>query len=286
MVLKMVDSKQTNAAVSWCADVLASFAVLVILISWISDIRAPSTRVLSESFLRNGFCLSPLFDDTHLSCSKFDALCGILCLFIMILTKKLSLGGMAAYFFSHAYGHYYAAVSLAGEGSPQEERIGIADLVVLAAILSVGPLNAASDLIRAEKVSKSMGNICAFLGLALGVTVYAFFIKRPCYALLYINIFIILANSLPRSILVGYSSPGDVETRASTFRWPKLLSGLGVLAVVVMEPFYCDSFVKFIGGHAVFDVVLALDFFVNIIFTFDGESSQTRTPRHLTTKME
>ncbi|KAL3781543.1 hypothetical protein HJC23_000028 [Cyclotella cryptica] len=280
----MIASKPTKAVISWCADVLASCAVLVLVISWINDIQSPNNRVLSESFLRNGFCLSPLFDDTHLSCSKFDALCGILCLITMIVTKKSSLGGVAAYFFSHSYGHWNAAVTLAEDGSPQEERTGATDLFVLAAILSIGPLNAASDLVKADKMSKSLGNICAFLGLAVGVSVYALFIKRPCYALLYINIFIILANSLPRSILVGYTSRQDMEIRASKFRWAKLVSGLVVLAVVFSEPFYCDSFVKFIGGHAVFDVVLALDLFVHFMFTFNDELLETQ--KEIETKME
>ena len=277
-------SKPTKAVLSWCADVLASCTVIVLVISWIHGIRSPTNRVLSESFLQNGFCLSPLFDDTHLSCFKFDALCGFLCLIIMIITKKSSLGGMAAYFLSHSYGHYSAAVSLAEDGAMQEERKGTTDLVILAAILSIGPLNAASDLIEAEKMSKSLGNICALLGLALGVSVYAFFIKRPCYALLYINVFILLANSLPRSILVGYTSPDDMEIRASKFRWPKLISGFVVLAVVFSEPFFCDSFVKFIGGHAVFDVALSLDFFVHLFFTFRDELVQTR--KEIATKME
>jgi hypothetical protein len=202
----------------------------------------------------------------------------------MTVTKKSSLGGMAAYFLSHSYGHYSAAVSLAEDGAMQEERIGTTDLVILAAILSIGPLNAASDLMKAEKMSKSLGNIGALLGLALGVSVYAFFIKRPRYALLYINVFIILANSLPRLILVGYTSSDDVEIRASKYRWPKLISGFVVLAVVFSEPFFCDTIVKFIGGHAVFDVALSLDFFVHLFFTFRDELVQTR--KEVATKMD
>lgn len=280
----MMTSKPTKAVLSWCADVLASSLVLVLVISWAQDIRSPTNRILSESFLRNGFCLSPLFEDTHLSCFKFDALCGFLCLIVMIITKKSSLGGMAAYFLSHSYGHYSASVSLAEDGALQEERTGTTDLIVLAAILSIGPLNAASDLIKAEKMSKSLGNICALLGLALGVSVYAFLIKRPCYALLYINVFIIMANSLPRLILVGFTSPADVEIRASKFRWPNLVSGFVVLAVVFSEPFFCDSFVKFIGGHAVFDVALSLDFFVHLVCAFHDELVESR--QKIATKTE
>jgi hypothetical protein len=262
---RMKSNTAQIALLSWCLDVLASATVIVLLVSWVYSVRSPTNPILSQSFIDNGFCLSPLFDNTHLSCSKFDAFCGIACVLGMIITKKSSLGGMSAYFLSHAYGHYDVGVSVVDEGFLHEENIEVKNMIVLAAILSIGPLTAASDLVKAQKMSKATGNICAFLGLTMGVFVYGVFIKRPCYALLYINIFIILANSLPKSFLIGYTSQQDVEIRASKFRLSKAVSGLVVLAVVFSEPFFCDSFVKHIGGHALFDLVLAMDTFAHFV---------------------
>ena len=150
-------------------------------------------------------------------------------------------------------------------GATQVENIGTKDLIVLAAILSIGPLTSASDLIKSGKVNKRTGNTCSFLGLAAGVTLYAIFLKRPCYALLYINLFITLSISLPRCFLIGCVSANDVEIRSSTFHFASVASGLAILVVMFCEPFYCDSFMKHIGGHAVFDVVLALAMFIQVL---------------------
>ena len=224
--------------------------------------------ILSSSFLENGFCLSPLFDNTHLSCAIFDAICGGSCLVAMLFTKKSSLLGVAAYFFAHSYGHYDAGVTLTGE-QMNIERMGIKDMIVMAAILSIGPFGAASNLIKSGKVHKTVANTCALLGLCLGVAVFATFLRRPCYALLYINVFIILTESLTRAIAIGYTSEQDVKIRASKFHSLSMASGSAVLAIVFCEPFYCDSAVKYIGGHAVFDFALAVNMFVEVGYNID-----------------
>ena len=189
------------------------------------------------------------------------------CAVALLFTRKSSFGGMAAYFLAHSYGHYEASAMLTETGAAQMEHIDTKGLITMAAILSIGPLSSASDLIKSGKVDKLTGNICACLGLGAGVALYATCLKRPCYALLYINLFITLSISLPRCALIGCVSANDVEIRSSTFRLASVASGFAVLVVVFCEPFYCDSFVKHIGGHAVFDVVLALDMLVQVLFS-------------------
>lgn len=181
---------------------------------------------------------------------------------------------MASYFFAHSYGHYDAAVSLAEEGAASEvlDHVGVKEVVVLGAILSIGPMACAAELIEVGKVKKGVGYGWAVLGLAAGVAVYAVYIRRPCYALLYINVFIILANSLPRAVLIGYTTKRDVQIRAEKFKWANVLSGLAVLAVVMCEPFFCDGFTKYIGGHALFDAALALNMLIEVLSS-DGEKS-------------
>jgi hypothetical protein len=192
----------------------------------------------------------------------FDCICGIGCLLGIVLSRKTSLIGVAAYFFSHSFGHYNAAALPMEEGSMQ---VKIKDMIVLAAILSIGPLTSVSELIKVDKVGKNVGNACAMLGLGAGVAVYVIFLKKPCYVLLYINIFIILAISLPRCFLIGCTSEKDVEIRASKFRWESAASGLMMMAAIFCEPFYCDTFISYIGGHAVFDFALAVNLLVRAV---------------------
>lgn len=194
----------------------------------------------------------------------------------MLFTKKSSLLGMAAYFFAHSYGHYDAAVALTGD-QMKIERMGIKDMIVLAAILSIGPFGATSSLIKSGKVDKNVANTCALLVLGIGVAVFAAFLRRPCYALLYINVFIILTESLTRAMAIGYTSERDVKIRASKFRWLSTACGLAVLAVVFCEPFYCDSAVKYIGGHAVFDFVLAMNMFVEVGYNINEVDAAKKT---------
>lgn len=205
-----------------------------------------------------------------LSCSYFDANCGLASIFGVLFTKKPSLIGAAAYFFAHSYGHYDAGINLTEEGAAKNtSMIGIKEMIILASILSVGPLASAGELIKAGKVSKSTGNACAVCGLATLVAVYALYIRRPCYALLYINVSIMLSISLPRVILIGCTSKQDVEIRASKFKWANTISGLAILVVIISEPFFCDGFVRYIGGHAVFDGVLAVDMFIQAFSSDD-----------------
>jgi hypothetical protein len=188
--------------------------------------------------------------------------------------KRSALIGVAAYFFAHSYGHYDASVSLMEEGAAalQIDIMDVQSVLVLGAILSIGPMTSAAELIRVGKVRKNVGYGWAVLGLAAGVAVYAVYIRRPCYALLYINVFIILAMSLPRAVLVGCTTEEDVRIRAEKFKWANVLAGLIVLAVVLCEPFFCDEFTKYIGGHAAFDVVLAVDMLIGVLSSDEDKS--------------
>ncbi|KAL3771886.1 hypothetical protein ACHAWO_008672 [Cyclotella atomus] len=269
-------STESKAKLSFYTDILSTISILFLSTCWIYSLSYPNQPLLSTSFLQNGFCLSPLFDNTHYRCSQFDAACGILCLLFVLLTNKnkQAMIGVASYFFAHSYGHYDAAVSLAEEGAASEvlDHVGVKEVVVLGAILSIGPMACAAELIEVGKVKKGVGYGWAVLGLAAGVAVYAVYIRRPCYALLYINVFIILANSLPRAVLIGYTTKRDVQIRAEKFKWANVLSGLAVLAVVMCEPFFCDGFTKYIGGHALFDAALALNMLIEVLSS-DGEKS-------------
>jgi len=277
----MLIVQSRRALLSWSNDVIASIVVLILLITWISDLQKASipssseSNRLSASFLRDGFCLSPRFDNTHFFCSTFDALCGICCLLGHIALngggtggnqRADALKGITAYFFSHSYGHYVAGTELIEPGSTtNKESMELKDVIVLAAILSIGPMHCASYLIKAKKISKTVGNTFGILTLIFITCIYAFYIRRPCYALLYINISIILTSALPKVFMVGFQSENDVHIRLSDFTWLKYFTSLFVTMVVFCEPFHCDSFISKWGGHFIFDLSLALDAFTTLI---------------------
>lgn len=272
---------RSRAVVSWASDAVGTVAVLVLLANWLSDIRAGSARHLSLSFFNEGFCLSPVFDSTHLTCAGFDVACGLGFIFTALLVDRGGGGdgaykaylGVAAYLFSHGYGHYHAGTELAEPGSTREERMGTVDLLLLSAILSIGPMKGVTCLVEAGKIGRRTANAAAALGLAVLVGIYALFIRRPVYALLYINISIILSGVLPRTLVIGYTSERDIAIRSKLFTWPRFLVDTFVIFVVILEPFYCDSFLSGIGGHLIFDISLL---FQAVVYTVGNPTIDTK----------
>ena len=248
--------------------------------------------LLSKSFLENGFCLAPhLFDNTHFSCASFDFLCAFVCILAIFVgnvipdnrsnndekqkKKSMILPGSAIYFLAHSYGHYTFSSVYSGNGNEQQFPISetetistntIKDTIILAFILSIGPLEAASTLIKSNKLSPPNAYIMAAAMLSTLVGIYHTFLQsNPSYALLYINISIILSMSLPKLLFVGCTSQQDVILRSNEVILPKLMSGLFVMAVIVCEPFFCDVFFARIGGHFLFDFSLALDVVMAVV---------------------
>ena len=255
----MILSKANQAYISWCRDALSCIAVLILLGCWLIDIDSTQPIYISKSFVANGFCLSPLFNNTHLICAEFDFVCGIFCLMAIMMGKARAMGA-AAYFFAHGFGHY----SLAVEENMEERDINLQDTLVLAAILSIGPLSITSQLVDAKKMNRQTANVMATLMLCILVGVYTIYIRRPSYALLYINISIMISQSFPKTIMIGFKSKDDIEYRSSRLYWLKMSAEVLVLAVILCEPFFCDQFVAKIGGHFVFDLSLALDVLVDL----------------------
>ena len=93
--------------------------------------------------------------------------------------------------------------------------------------------------------------------LAVYIAIYALYVRKPRYALLYINVTILLSLAVPRVLAVGHRSDKDVSMRVDVpFFYLNTAADLQVAAVVVAEPFYCDAFVAGIGGHLLFDASL------------------------------
>lgn len=271
---------KSKALLSWVADAIGSVLVIALLGCWLSDLRFvsggddddPSMFILSPSFLYNGFCLSPLFENTHLICAKFDAVCGIgFVLAAVFITRSRAptnpsiLLGIASYLFSHSYGHYVAGTEMVEPGSMKDDRMPVADLVILTVILSIGPSGGTNALVKAGKISKTTGTTTAGLLLVVLVAIYAIYIRRPRYALLYINITILLTSILPMAFAIGFKSETDIALRSSDFSWFKIGANLMVAGIVFCEPFFCDSIVAKLGGHLIFDISLALQATVGVL---------------------
>ena len=71
--------------------------------------------------------------------SRFDFVCGLFCMLAITMGKARAVGA-AAYFFAHGFGHY----SLANAEDMEERDINLQDTLVLAAILSIGPISITS----------------------------------------------------------------------------------------------------------------------------------------------
>lgn len=160
-------TRQSRALLSWQIDVITALSVLVLLSAWISDLRSNQANYISASFLQNGFCLSPLFDSTHIICSIFDACGGTIFIGIAMLSGpriRQFLLPTGAYVISHAYGHYVMGTELVKPADMDaDEVLPLRDIFTLAAILSLGPISGANYLIKAGKMRQRYANI----GLAI-----------------------------------------------------------------------------------------------------------------------
>lgn len=161
--------------------------------------------------------------------------------------------GTAVYFIAHGFGHYDVGQS----DLTQERGMNLQDSIILSIIISVGPLSMARKMVDAKKMTRSVANAVAAVLLASLVGLYFFYIKRPTYALLYINLSIFLSGYVPSCLMIGFKSKEDIAYRSSDFYWPQEIARFMVAAVIFCEPFFCDSFVASIGGHFVFDASLA-----------------------------
>ena len=89
------------------------------------------------------------------------------------------------------------------------------------------------------------------------VAIFGLFIGKNYFALLYLNISITLCIALPRLILVGTEKNDHIALRADLrFFFPKMLGYACLAAIMLLEPFSCDSGFKQLGGHFLFDAVL------------------------------
>ncbi len=176
--------------------------------------------------------------------------------------KSVLSPGSAIYFFAHSYGHYITSQQ---QDQPQKDLSWerIQKVITLAAILSIGPIDAASTLIKAKKLPPQYAHIMASILLTVLVGIYEVYLSNnPSYALLYINISIILSKTLPKLLFVGYTTQEDVTIRSSSHNallLSKIVSEMVVIVVIICEPFFCDMFFDKIGGHFLFDLSLALD---------------------------
>lgn len=89
------------------------------------------------------------------------------------------------------------------------------------------------------------------------VAIFGLFIAKSYFALLYLNISITLCIALPRLILVGTEKKDHITLRADLrFYYPKMVGYTCLAAIILLEPFSCDSGLKQLGGHFLFDIVL------------------------------
>lgn len=289
-VITISHADRRAALLSWRLDILSCGAVIFLLFCWLSDMKHlnqtttttgattnDDSLLLSKSFLTNGFCLAPqLFDNTHFSCASFDFFCACVCILAILVgnvvtnkgakekkKKSLILPGSAVYFLAHSYGHYIFSSTVDNEQQFTNDSESITEkiqsAIILSSILSIGPLEAASTLIKSNKLSPRLAYFMAGSMLAILVGIYHFVLFNPAYALLYINISIILSISLPKLVFVGYTSEQDVKLRSKDVSLVRMLSGMFVMVVIICEPFFCDVFFARIGGHFLFDLSLALD---------------------------
>lgn len=185
----------------------------------------------------------------------------------------MTLPGNVIYFLAHSYGHYtFSTVVNKQQFTSDSESTAekIQSAIILTFILSIGPLRAASFLIEAKKLSPLHAYIMAGSILTILVGLYHLILYHPSYALLYINISIILSISLPKLLFVQCTSEQDVKLRSKEGVLIRLLSRLIVLIVIVCEPFFCDVFFARIGGHFLFDLSLAVDVATAVLMEGSG----------------
>ena len=187
---------------------------------------------------------------------------------------------VAAYLFSHSYGHFVAGTELNQPARMDDGDTDMAwnELFILAAILSIGPFGGVNYLTKAGKMKEGLvANAIAGAVLVVYIAVYAMYVRKPRYALLYINVTILLSLAIPRVMAVGCRSEKDVSMRVDVpYLYANTAADLLVAVVVFAEPFYCDAFVAGIGGHLLFDASLLLQAVVKAI-SYDREKGGAKT---------
>ena len=234
-----------KAFLSWSFDFFASVTTPFLLYAWITDLQNPkSPSYLSQSFIDNGFCETPLFP-VHKYCALFDWICGTI--FILLYNNSY---GLICYMISHGYGHWTA--------SQTQSQITTPGAIALAGILSIGPINTAKTLIDTGICSPKIAYYSATAMLAATTQIFVTFLKWEHLSLLYINLIITVCISTPRMLFIGFTRKRDIILRENIpFFWCKLLSNTAVLTIMIIEPLACDNFLKQLGGHLLFDISLA-----------------------------
>ena len=190
--------------------------------------------------------------------------------------KKKALGA-AAYLLSHGYGHYHAA-------KPEylEKEADLHDTLILAALLSIGPFSNASWV-----KNKTWLYAGAAVAVASLCAIYALYLRKARFVLLYINISILLSRYFPMVLWVGTTEPEHIAVRVDAHPWfyAKMLSRMFILTMVVVEPFGCDSFFARLGGHFWFDLSLLVDVIVDLVNVAEEVRKREGSTAHSKTKV-
>lgn len=275
----MISTKSELAFISWLFESVQSIFVLVLLVCWMSDASTDGPpQFLDATFLSSGFCNHETWDTQKL-CAMLDFCAGLLFAACALLdtssqgksvevsTKTMALP-TAAYLFSHGYGHFQVATR-----DPETFTPGAtpnSDLLLLAAIIYIGPISAGKALtsVGGFEANTTLIKVVSVLAVVALVAGYKIFLDNPNYALLYINVSIMLTALIPRVMFIGYTQPNHVTHRVDEFGpyfWLRMATRLYVFAILMLEPFTCGTLVQGVGGHFLFDLSLVLDAVVDLV---------------------
>lgn len=262
------DLAQVN--LSYYLDIFSAVAMSAFTFFWIKSMHAsnetpPSFPYFAESVLDVGFCNKNFNKEgTELLTQK---ICGIVD-FIMVggsylLAKSKGVDkspifiASAIYTIIHGLVHYSVFLGLDSRGP-----VDTLSLAILAIILIFCPVSLWSVLNVAPK-TKDTGLAIPLSAIAWAVSVYAYgaVFKMKQYALTYINVVIFLLMFVSRALLIGKTTPGDIDARIqlnSQFGnfWLGQLSTVAVIVILCSEPFFCNSWFGEAGGHVLFDMAL------------------------------
>lgn len=248
-------TREGRARLSYAVDAAQFAATSLFLYAWVCSVNGP-TAVFSRQFMTAGFCNSPEWP-TQWGCVCVDALGAAVFVAMGAVWPAQLTAPVVGYLFAHGYGHFEVATGLAIDhdildGKPTE-------IIILAIILAIGPAEI-SRTCTAAGLSKPVATTCFVAAEALVVGIFAFAIKRSVFALLYINVSIMLCITVAKLALLGTREPSHVAARADEpLCLTKLLSLSAVVAIMCAEPTLCELGFAAVGGHVWFDVALLLD---------------------------
>jgi hypothetical protein len=258
----------TKAKISFYMDLIWTVANLAFALVWLKPELFPA-NTFNKSFLDNGFCLNPtnapLSNPTQKNCAVFDWTMAFVTLLIGLVCK-LSFkdnaavwGNAVAYPLAHGAAHFAMFmnwIKTTGEISKPIE------VIALAAILSMGPIGAYTNMNLKQKPESEKLRLGIFVGIwALMVLIFVKVIKKAVFALLYINVSINLCLMGSRLVLFGYKDKVDIDQRMKIFGplfFPMLAAISLVIVVMWIEPTMCSAWFSKAGGHVWFDVALIL----------------------------